>query len=274
MAARRQRSPSGSACHEQSSTVKGIQDLRQFRSTSIATDSSARCSAHELHQRPVVTGARLEVMEGGRGEGGGEWGHGLRAQAVMVISCSHQARMVVIKSQQRPVGMVRQEAVQSKEQRTQGRTTDIAGRQRKAGEGWDTLTSIPGHTCIVCVVCIVCIVCIVTGSVPRNPLDVIAMSSSGILAASPNVCSCSCPRLFALACILTQIASKAATTASGCCRDPPLATIGGRALLRDDDSDDGARTAAGLISSPCQPRKAFSLADALQRAAFAALSKW
>lgn len=148
-------------------------------------------------------------------------------------------------SQQKPTRAVRQEVSAEQEQRTQGRATDIVGR----------LADIPGLACIVCII----------PASSRGPLDVIAISSSGSsLHGSTSVRACcrsraSCRRLHHVH-----------KHRQLCCRDPLLAQESTAELCCGVMTVKSSR----LFNLALPARKAFSLADALQRAAFAAPSKW
>lgn len=148
-------------------------------------------------------------------------------------------------SQQKPTRTVRQEVSAEHEQHTQGRATDIVG----------TLAGIPGLACIVCII----------PACSRGPLDVIAISSSGSsLHRSTSVRVCSRSR-------------------ASCCRLHHVhktAFCAAEILLSRKNQRPGfvagvmTVKSSRLFNLALPARKAFILADALQRAAFAVPSKW
>jgi hypothetical protein len=145
----------------------------------------------------------------------------------------------------KPTRTVRQEISAEQEQRTQGRATDSNGT---TGRHPRPCVRRLHHSCFF------------PGALRchRNVLI-------WIFAAALNVCS----RVLPVACILSQIASRSRTRPV-CCRD---------ALLSQESTAElccGVMTvkSSRLFNLALPARKAFSLAYALQRAAFAALSKW
>lgn len=191
-----------------------LRDLRQFRSARTAAhgDNSSR---HGRHGPLVQVTDDAAQRRSHRGRQMREWGHGLFAQVAMVISCSHQACMAVIKVSRNPR--------QWFAKRSRGVRTAHAGpgdRRRWQTDGHPRPCVYRlHHSCFV----------------PRPPFDVIAISSSGSsLHRSPSVRACARSRASSRRLHHARARSRPPPVAL---RDPTFATVGGRALLQDDDGE-------------------------------------